>query len=75
MCGTQLFDLDNWIYLYLKAGNEPIRILPASAPHLLKSLEQMTTASHVAEEGGDASLLHGTAADALVQAELNDVRP
>jgi hypothetical protein len=66
MNGTQLFDLDNWIYLYLKAGNEPLALLDSSAPNLLEGVRK----GHLAT--CDDSHVYGQQ-DALIQAELSDV--
>lgn len=66
MNGTQLFDLDNWIYLYLKAGNEPLSLLDESAPNLLEGLRKRHQATD------EDSHAYGQR-DALIQAELSDV--
>ncbi len=69
MNGLPLFDIDNWIYLYLKAGNDPLKLLEASAPNLLEGLKtQNDTGSKP-----DDSLIREGAASSIVQAELSDV--
>lgn len=71
MNGTQLFDLDNWIYQYLKSNMEPLALLPASAEHLLEGLRTRLTSN---PPGVDDSLIRGGAEDELVAAELSDVQ-
>lgn len=71
MNGTQLFDLDNWIYQYLKSNMEPLTLLPASASHLLSSLRAQL--SHHPPSVDD-TLIRGGAEDELVAAELSDVQ-
>jgi len=68
MNGVQLFDLDNWIYLYLKQAttNEPARLLGDSAGHLQSTLGQGPILQQ-------APILDSTAPHSLHAAALTDV--
>lgn len=63
MNGSGVFDLDNQIYLYLKQ-TEPLRVTADSAARLLEGLG--------ADTGGPPDAAQ---TQAMVTAELNDVRP
>lgn len=71
MAGIPLFDLDNQIYLYLKAS-EPLAILPEATGPLVEHLKQLGS-SAVDGQQAHHLLLNPEGASEMVESELNDV--